>query len=220
MNTELCGVMVLFDLPVETKKWPENYTEFGKAWWKTDSPCFSLVPISRHCPSRENADVHVKRVKKNLPPKGHVGIPTITDKQFGMMQIFYRVEKEKPNPPQQLELFKESKALFDTTLLRGFDPEIVSGWFTALQSKISCQRSFVESKSINVGMENYQFVKIVLLKANHNCTFFVVFSCQRRLLKSKSQPYPFCRFWLIWLSKIVCWKQITNALALILFDVF
>lgn len=99
-------VMILFDLPVETKKDRKNYAEFRKKVLKDGFTMFQFSAYLRHCPSRENAEVHVKRVKKNLPPKGHVGILTITDKQFGMMQIFYgKEEKEKPPVPQQLELF-------------------------------------------------------------------------------------------------------------------
>lgn len=99
-------VMVFFDLPVETKKDRKNYADFRKSMLKDGFTMFQFSAYMRHCPSREKADVHVKRVLKNLPPKGHVGILTITDKQFGMMQIFYgREEKEKPPVPQQLELF-------------------------------------------------------------------------------------------------------------------
>jgi CRISPR-associated protein Cas2 len=99
-------VMVFFDLPVETKKDRKNYAVFRKSMLKDGFTMFQFSAYLRHCASRENADVHVKRVQKNLPPKGHVGILTITDKQFGMMQIFYgREEKEKPPTPQQLELF-------------------------------------------------------------------------------------------------------------------
>jgi CRISPR-associated protein Cas2 len=48
----------------------------------------------------------LKRIKKNLPPRGHVGILSITDKQFGMMEIFYgKTEQEKAPIPEQLELF-------------------------------------------------------------------------------------------------------------------
>lgn len=99
-------VMVMFDLPVVTKKDRKNYTEFRKRMLKDGFTMFQFSAYLRHCPSRENADVHVKRIKKNLPSKGHVGILTITDKQFGMMQIYYgREEQEKPPIPQQLELF-------------------------------------------------------------------------------------------------------------------
>lgn len=97
---------MLFDLPTETKKDRKNYVEFRKQMLKDGFSMFQFSAYMRHCPSRENADVHVRRVKKSLPPRGHVGILTITDKQFGMMQIFYgKEEKEKPPVPQQLELF-------------------------------------------------------------------------------------------------------------------
>lgn len=61
---------------------------------------------TRHCSSRENVDVHIKRVKSMIPPRGEVILFTLTDKQFGMME-FYRTgaETEKPPTPQQLEMF-------------------------------------------------------------------------------------------------------------------
>jgi CRISPR-associated protein Cas2 len=56
--------------------------------------------------SMDNANVHIKRVKKFLPDKGHVGILCITDKQFGMMELFYGKSLEaKKTEGQQLELF-------------------------------------------------------------------------------------------------------------------
>lgn len=60
----------------------------------------------RHCPSRENAEVHIKRVKFMLPKAGKVAIMCITDKQFGDIEIFFARNKEEPPPTfQQLELF-------------------------------------------------------------------------------------------------------------------
>lgn len=49
---------------------------------------------------------NIQRVKKILPPKGHIGMMSVTDKQFGMMEI-YRGKEETKAPPtvQQLELF-------------------------------------------------------------------------------------------------------------------
>jgi len=67
---------------------------------------FQFSIYMRHCNSRENADVHIKRVKKILPEKGHIGILCITDKQFGMMELFYgKKEAKLPPPTQQLEMF-------------------------------------------------------------------------------------------------------------------
>ena len=60
----------------------------------------------RHCPSMANAQVHIRRVKLALPAVGHVGIMCITDKQFGMMELFHGRDPEAPTVGwQQLELF-------------------------------------------------------------------------------------------------------------------
>ena len=60
----------------------------------------------RHCPSKENADVHIRRVKSFLPKAGNIGILCITDKQFGAMELFHGESVEKKIVgPQQLELF-------------------------------------------------------------------------------------------------------------------
>ena len=54
----------------------------------------------------DNALVHIKRTQAVLPPKGHVCIMHLTDKQFSMSQVFFSGKKEKNKAPtQQLELF-------------------------------------------------------------------------------------------------------------------
>ena len=99
-------VMVFFDLPTETKQDRRNYQLFRKRLEKDGFAMFQFSIYLRHCNSRENAEVHIKRVKSMLPPKGHVGILRVTDKQFGMMEFFKgKKEKERPPTPQQLELF-------------------------------------------------------------------------------------------------------------------
>ena len=100
-------ILVLFDLPTETKNDRKNYTKFRKAIMKDGFSMFQFSLYTRHCMSRENTNVHVKRVKSVLPPKGHIGILRITDKQFGEIEIFYGKKKETKNikPSQQLELF-------------------------------------------------------------------------------------------------------------------
>ena len=99
-------VLVLFDLPTETKKDRQIASRFRKDIMKDGFTMFQFSIYLRHCSSRENADVHIKRVKRSLPPKGHIGIITITDKQFGMIELFDgKEEKARPETPQQLELF-------------------------------------------------------------------------------------------------------------------
>ncbi len=99
-------ILVFFDLPTETKKERSIASKFRKEIMRDGFAMFQFSIYLRHCSSRENADVHIKRVKKLLPDKGHIGIMTITDKQFGMIELFYgRKEKRLPDTPQQLELF-------------------------------------------------------------------------------------------------------------------
>ncbi|OAV76113.1 CRISPR-associated endoribonuclease Cas2 [Bacteroidales bacterium Barb7] len=99
-------VLVFFDLPTETKKEKKVYTDFRKRLQGDGFTMFQFSIYLRHCPSRENADVHIKRVKSFLPDKGHIGILCITDKQFGNMELFFGKKETNPSTPgQQLELF-------------------------------------------------------------------------------------------------------------------
>jgi CRISPR-associated protein Cas2 len=99
-------VLVFFDLPTETKKDRKIYADFRKKLLADGFMMFQFSIYLRHCASMENAEVHIKRVKKSLPEKGHVGIMTITDKQFGMMEIYQGKHIADPiDIPQQLELF-------------------------------------------------------------------------------------------------------------------
>lgn len=99
-------VLVFFDLPTETKKDRKIYARFRKDIIADGFQMFQFSIYLRHCTSRENAEVHIQRVKKILPPKGNIGIMCITDKQFGMMEIFSgKHVVESPETVQQLELF-------------------------------------------------------------------------------------------------------------------
>ncbi len=99
-------VLVFFDLPTETKKERKTAGDFRKKIIADGFAMFQFSIYLRHCASMENAQVHIKRVKKILPEKGHVGIMSITDKQFGMMEIFQgKKVAEQMDIPQQLELF-------------------------------------------------------------------------------------------------------------------
>jgi CRISPR-associated protein Cas2 len=99
-------VLVFYDLPTETKKERKVAADFRKRIIKDGFTMFQFSIYLRHCASRENADVHIKRVKNILPEYGQIGILCITDKQFGQMELFLcRKEKKITTPYQQLELF-------------------------------------------------------------------------------------------------------------------
>ena len=99
-------VLVFFDLPVVEPRERKIAARFRKDIMADGFAMFQFSIYVRHCASAENADVHIKRVKKLLPELGHVGILCITDKQFGSMEIFLgRKQTAASTPPQQLELF-------------------------------------------------------------------------------------------------------------------
>lgn len=99
-------IIVFYDLPTETKKQRKVAARFRKEMLQDGFSMFQFSMYVRHCSSRENAEVHIKRVKRMLPEYGHIGIMTITDKQFGDIEIFRGQTLDKrPDVPQQLEMF-------------------------------------------------------------------------------------------------------------------
>lgn len=99
-------LIVMFDLPVDTKEARKEANDFRIRLKKDGFLMTQLSVYSRHCPSRENTDVHERRIKKFLPPDGEVRIIRITDKQFGKMKIFRgRRRKATENAPKQLQMF-------------------------------------------------------------------------------------------------------------------
>ena len=99
-------VVVLFDLPVDTKKARRNYTRFRKQLLKGGFTKMQFSVYIRHCSSKENAEVHTQRVTKWVPEDGEVRVITITDKQFERMCIFWGKRRKPPErAPAQLEFF-------------------------------------------------------------------------------------------------------------------
>lgn len=103
---QIMWIFVFFDMPTETKRERKIYADFRKNLLRDGFTMFQFSIYLRHCPSRENADVHIKRVKQWLPADGYVGILTVTDKQFGQMELFRGCQSIAHDAPtQQLELF-------------------------------------------------------------------------------------------------------------------
>lgn len=99
-------ILVFFDLPTETKKDKKAYVEFRKNLQRDGFTMFQFSIYVRHCASKENAAVHIKRVKSFLPEYGKVGIMCITDIQFANIELYYGKKNIEINSPgQQLELF-------------------------------------------------------------------------------------------------------------------
>lgn len=99
-------ILVMFDLPNETKLQRKRYSEFRKYLIQDGFTMFQFSIYVRNCASRENTKVHIDRIKKLLPPEGKICIITITEKQFNDILLFEGVKKTPPLPQAiQLELF-------------------------------------------------------------------------------------------------------------------
>lgn len=99
-------VLVFFDLPTETLTERKAAAKFRKNLLDDGFAMFQFSIYMRFCPSKENMEVHIKRTKNALPKKGKVCIMHITDRQFGLMELFHGQKEIEPElPSQQLELF-------------------------------------------------------------------------------------------------------------------
>lgn len=102
----LMWLMVFFDLPTETKAERSVAAKFRKNLIQDGFTMFQFSIYVRHCSSKESTTAHENRVRGFLPEKGTVCIMSITDKQFGDIDIFFGREKKEKEPVEfQLELF-------------------------------------------------------------------------------------------------------------------
>lgn len=99
-------LFAMFDLPVVSGEDRRNYTRFRKALEKDGFMMMQFSVYARYCPSEEASEMHRKRVRRALPPKGQVRVLSVTDRQFGKMEVFAGKTTATPEaPPDQLMLF-------------------------------------------------------------------------------------------------------------------
>ncbi|MFV0336865.1 MAG: CRISPR-associated endonuclease Cas2 [Chthoniobacterales bacterium] len=99
-------IIVFFDLPTDTQKARKQYARFRKDLLEDGFSMMQYSVYYRHSASKENTEVHLKRVRASVPPDGEVRVCQFTDKQFERMEVFYgkrRIRTE--TPPAQLEMF-------------------------------------------------------------------------------------------------------------------
>ena len=98
--------IVLFDLPVDDDIARRRYTNFRKHLLTNGDVMMQYSVYMRHHASTENASVHIKRIKKVLPPDGEVRVMKITDKQFSLMEVYYGKRRMlTEEAPEQLQFF-------------------------------------------------------------------------------------------------------------------
>jgi CRISPR-associated protein Cas2 len=99
-------LVAMFDLPVITKDERRAAARFRKDLIKRGFMMLQLSVYGRFCASEEAGKIHCKYVRACLPPKGEVRLISITDRQYGKMEVFYGKSKREPEPePEQLFFF-------------------------------------------------------------------------------------------------------------------
>ena len=99
-------IIVLFDLPTDTKVAKRQYTNFRKTLLDDGFGMMQYSVYHRHCASKENAEVHLERIRQGVPPDGEVRLIQLTDKQFERMEVFFGKRRTKTEEaPAQLEMF-------------------------------------------------------------------------------------------------------------------
>jgi len=99
-------IVVMFDLPTETRKARREYALFRKYLLTQGFDMMQYSVYLRHCPNKDLAQRYTRHIRAHLPPEGEVRVLLITDKQFGCMQVFLgKLRKQPESAPQQLEFF-------------------------------------------------------------------------------------------------------------------
>ena len=92
-------LFALFDLPVGSKFQRRAYTRFRKKLLEQGFTKLQYSVYAQYCPS-EDASLAKRRVVRDaLPEEGQVRLVSITDKQFGAMEIFLGKLPDEPESP-------------------------------------------------------------------------------------------------------------------------
>jgi len=107
MENRFMRIVVMFDLPTETKESKKNYGQFRNFLLRDGYDMIQFSVYSRICRDGDDARIHIKRMKLWAPPKGAVRVILITNKQFSEAVIVtgYKKVQEKRINESQLLLF-------------------------------------------------------------------------------------------------------------------
>lgn len=91
-------LLVLFDLPVLTKKERKAATKFRDQLIKEGYTMVQYSCYTRNCPTRALRDQFMSRLSKIIPEEGFVVAFTLTDAQYADAGWYYGKTEVKPEP--------------------------------------------------------------------------------------------------------------------------
>lgn len=102
----LMWMMVIFDLPVGTKRERRAATRFRNFLLDQGFSMSQFSVYMRFCGGKDQAEAHAKRITRSLPKTGLVQILNFTDKQYeNIISFDGRTRAPKNQNPQQYALF-------------------------------------------------------------------------------------------------------------------
>jgi CRISPR-associated protein Cas2 len=99
-------LFAMFDLPVDSPLARRHYTRFRKTLLSQGFSMLQFSVYARYCATEEISETHRRRVREALPSQGEVRVLSITDRQFGKMEVFLgKIRHPAEKKPNQLVLF-------------------------------------------------------------------------------------------------------------------
>ncbi|WP_244601336.1 MULTISPECIES: CRISPR-associated endonuclease Cas2 [Rhodopseudomonas] len=99
-------LLVLFDLPVGTKKQRKSATGFRTKLLDLGFEMSQFSVYLRFCAGKEQAEAYARKVEQAMPSSGKIHIIGITDKQYENIRTYRgRNREQSPKNPDQYALF-------------------------------------------------------------------------------------------------------------------
>jgi len=99
-------LFAMFDLPMDDAELRKEYTQFRKTLLKNGFTMLQYSVYVHFVVSQESEEVYRRKVFAALPAHGQVRLVSITDRQFGKMEVYVGKKRTRvEDPPHQLLLF-------------------------------------------------------------------------------------------------------------------
>lgn len=99
-------LFAMFDLPVDSKERRRAYTRFRNNLLKMGFTMLQYSVYCRYCPDEDSSKPYRKHIRAVLPADGQVRLVSVTDRQFGKMEVFFGKNRAPTeDPPAQMMLF-------------------------------------------------------------------------------------------------------------------
>ncbi len=100
-------ILILFDLPMVSKKDKKQYTDFRRFLIRDGYSMVQYSVYARICPNLDTVQTHIKRLEMSAPEHGAVRSIVVTNKQYAEAKIITGKWKpqEKMVREQQISLF-------------------------------------------------------------------------------------------------------------------